>query len=62
MYLSPEIKAIIARLARELEEIEEDVKEGLNIIQPIIASFPNNSCLDLVFLPLLVIIYFMYKF
>ena len=45
MSLSPEIKTLIDRLARELQEIEEDVKEGLNIIQPIIASFPNNVVL-----------------
>ena len=49
MSLSPEIKAIIDRSARELQEIEEYVKEGINIIQLIIVSFPNNSCLDLVF-------------
>ena len=45
MSISPEIKILIGRLERELQEIEEDVKEGLNIIQPIISSFPNNIVL-----------------
>ncbi len=45
MSISPEIKTLIDRLEQELQEIEEDVKEGLNIIQPIISRFPNNVVL-----------------
>ncbi|RMF23387.1 MAG: restriction endonuclease subunit S [Cyanobacteria bacterium J083] len=32
-------------MKQEIQVIEEDVKEGLNIIQPIISSFPNNVVL-----------------
>jgi len=42
MSISPEIQNLIKRLEQELEEIESDVREGLNMVQPIISSFPNN--------------------
>lgn len=45
MSIPPEIKTLIDRLKQEIQVIEEDVKEGLNIIQPIISSFPNNVVL-----------------
>jgi uncharacterized protein YpbB len=45
MSISPEIQNLINRLEQELNEIESDVREGLNIIQPIFASFPNNDLL-----------------
>ncbi|MGL6341325.1 MAG: restriction endonuclease subunit S [Waterburya sp.] len=45
MSISPEIKNLINRLEHELKEIESDVREGLNIIQPIFSSFPNNLLL-----------------
>jgi hypothetical protein len=43
--ISPEIQNLVARIERELEEIEFDVREGLNILQPIISNFPNNVLL-----------------
>ena len=45
MSISPEIRSLIIRLEQEMHEMELDAKEGLNIIQPIISSFPNNFLL-----------------
>jgi hypothetical protein len=45
MSISPEIKNLINRLEQEFNEIESDVREGLNIIWPLFSSFPNNVLL-----------------
>jgi hypothetical protein len=45
MSIPPEIQALVDRLNQELEEIEQEVIEGLNLIRPILTSFPNNVIL-----------------
>ncbi|MCC0178456.1 restriction endonuclease subunit S [Waterburya agarophytonicola K14] len=45
MSIPPEIQSIIDRLNLELEEIEREATEGLNLIRPILSSFPDNVIL-----------------
>jgi hypothetical protein len=42
MLIPPEIESLIKRLNLELETIEREATEGLNIVQPILFSFPDN--------------------
>jgi hypothetical protein len=45
MPIPPEIQELINRLNQELDETEQDVTEGLNILNPIMSQFPNNASL-----------------
>jgi hypothetical protein len=45
MSITPEIQALVDRLNHELEEIEREITEGLNLVRPIIARFPDNTIL-----------------
>jgi len=45
MPLPSEIQDLIDRLNLELDETEQKVTEGLNILRPIMAQFPNNASL-----------------
>lgn len=45
MPIPPPIQNLIERLNLELDETEQDVTEGLNILNPIMERFPNNASL-----------------
>lgn len=45
MPIPPEIQNLIDRLNLELDETEQNVTEGLNILSPIMAQFPDNASL-----------------
>ena len=49
MPIPPEIESLIERLNLELEEIERDATEGLNLVRPILSSFPDNVILTQLF-------------
>lgn len=49
MPIPPEIQSLIERLNLELEEIEREATEGLNLIRPILSSFPDNVILTQLF-------------
>lgn len=46
MSLSPEITTLIARIDRELGEIEQETTRGINLIRDLIARFPDNASLN----------------
>ena len=43
MPIPPEIESLIERLNLELEEIEREANEGLNLVRPILSTFPDNA-------------------
>ena len=43
MPIPSEINSIVKRLNRELDEIEQQAREGQNIAREILDSFPNNA-------------------
>jgi hypothetical protein len=45
MPIPPEIRAAVNRLNEELEETEREATEGLNLVRPILSSFPDNTIL-----------------
>jgi hypothetical protein len=45
MPIPPLIQELIARLNLELDETEQNVAEGLNLLSPIMERFPNNASL-----------------
>lgn len=45
MTIPSEIQDLINRLNQELDGIEIQAREGLNLLQPILALFPNNDIL-----------------
>jgi hypothetical protein len=49
MPIPPEIESLIDRLNLELEEIEGQAMEALNLIRPILSSFPDNVILTQLF-------------
>lgn len=42
MTIPPEIASLIERLNIEMETIEREATEGLNLVRPILSSFPDN--------------------
>ena len=42
MPIPPEIETLVERLNIELETIEQEATEGLNLVRPILSSFPDN--------------------
>ena len=44
-----EIQSLIERLSLELETIEQEATEGLNLVRPILSSFPDNLILTQLF-------------
>lgn len=45
MSIPQEIRAAVDRLNKELEETEREATEGLNLVRPILSSFPDNTIL-----------------
>ncbi len=45
MAIPPEISTVIDRLNQELNATEQAATSGLNIIRPLLSSFPNNYIL-----------------
>lgn len=45
MPIPSNIQALIDRLNQELDEIEEESAEGINLVQTLLSSFPNNIIL-----------------
>ena len=45
MPIPPEIAELIKRLNRELDETQQKVTEGLNLVRPILSQFPDNFIL-----------------
>ena len=42
MPIPPEIASLVKRLNTELKIIEQEATEGLNLVRPILSSFPDN--------------------
>ena len=43
MPITPEIRALVERLNREIDLIEQSATEGLNLARPILYQFPENA-------------------
>ena len=43
MTISEELNQLIERLYLELEEINQNVTEGINLVRPLLSQFPENT-------------------